>query len=48
MAKSQNVSKSTVHNIRNAHNLPPHRVKRFKPSRDPRFLENLTETIRIV
>ena len=38
MAKSQSASKSTVHNIWNAHNLQPHRVKRFKLSCDPRFL----------
>ena len=31
MAKSQEVSKSTIHNIWQAHNLKPHRVKTFKP-----------------
>ena len=45
MAKSQSASKSTVHNIWNAHNLQPHRVKRFKLSRDPRFLEKMTDVV---
>ncbi len=45
MAKSQGVSKSTVSNIWRSHNLKPHRVKRFKLSRDPRFLEKLTDVV---
>src|SRR5258708_30466636 len=42
MADSQGLSKSTVSNIWRSHNLKPHRVKTFKLSRDPKFLEKLT------
>ena len=45
MAESQKVSKSTVSNIWRSHNLKPHRVKSFKLSRDPRFLEKLTDVV---
>jgi len=45
MAESQAVSKSTISNIWRSHNLKPHRVKRFKLSRDPRFLEKLTDVV---
>jgi transposase/transcriptional regulator with XRE-family HTH domain len=45
MAKSQGLSKSTVSNIWRSHNLKPHRVKTFKLSRDPKFLEKLTEVV---
>ena len=45
MAKQQGLSKSTVSNIWRSHNLKPHRVKSFKLSRDPRFLEKLTDVI---
>ena len=45
MAKSQGVSKSTVNNIWQAHQLKPHRVKTFKLSRDPKFLEKMTGVI---
>ena len=45
MAESQGVSKSTVSNIWRSHNLKPHRVKSFKLSRDPRFLEKLTDVV---
>jgi len=45
MADSQNVSKSMVSNIWRSHNLKPHRVKNFKLSRDPRFLEKLTDVV---
>jgi hypothetical protein len=37
--------KSTVNNIWRRHHLKPHRVKRFKLSRDPRFLEKLTDVV---
>lgn len=43
LAASQEVSKSTVSNIWRSHNLKPHRVKSFKLSRDPQFLENPTD-----
>ncbi len=45
MAKQQGLSKSTVSNIWRSHNLQPHRVKRFKLSRDPKFLEKLTDVV---
>jgi len=45
MAARQGVSKSTVSNIWRSHQLKPHRVKRFKLSRDPLFLEKLTDVV---
>jgi transcriptional regulator with XRE-family HTH domain/transposase len=45
MAKAQGVSKSTVSNLWRSHQVKPHRVKRFKLSRDPQFLEKLTDVV---
>src|SRR5438876_11167434 len=45
MAQSQGVSKSTVNNIWRAHKLQPHRTKTFKLSRDPKFLEKMTDVV---
>lgn len=45
MAASQGVSKSTINNIWQSHNIKPHRVKRFKLSRDAKFLEKLTDVV---
>ena len=45
MAKNQKVSKSTVSNIWRSHNLRPHRSKTFQLSRDPKFLEKLTDVV---
>lgn len=45
MAQQQGLSKSTVSNLWRSHNLKPHRVKRFKLSRDPKFLEKLTDVV---
>jgi transposase len=45
MAKAQGVSKSTVSNVWRSHHVKPHRVKRFKLSRDPKFLEKLTDVM---
>ena len=45
LAKAQGVSKSTINNIWQAHNLKPHRVETFKLSRDPKFLEKMTDVI---
>ncbi len=45
MAESQGLSKSTVNYIWQAHNLKPHRVETFKLSRDPNFLEKLTDIV---
>jgi transposase len=45
LAQRLGVSKSTVNNIWRSHNLKPHPVKTFKLSRDPRFLEKLTDVV---
>lgn len=45
MAKAQEVSKATVNRIWQSHQLKPHRTKGFKLSRDPRFLEKLTDVV---
>ena len=45
LAQSQGVSKSTVNNIWRAHNLQPHRTQTFKLSRDPKFLEKMTDVV---
>jgi len=45
MAATQGMSKSTVSNLWRSHNLKPHRTKTFKLSRDPKFLEKLTDVV---
>lgn len=45
MAASQGVGKSTVGNVWKSHNIKPHRTKTFKLSRDPKFLEKLTDVV---
>ncbi|HTV83330.1 MAG TPA: IS630 family transposase [Acidobacteriaceae bacterium] len=45
LARHLGVSKSTVNNVWRSHNLKPHRVKSFKLSRDPLFLEKLTDVV---
>ena len=45
MAEVQGVSRSTISDIWRAHNIKPHRVKSFKLSRDPHFLEKLTDVV---
>lgn len=45
MATAQGLSKSTVSNVWRSHNIKPHRTKTFKLSRDPKFLEKLTDVI---
>src|SRR3989441_5887696 len=45
MAKRQGMSKSTISNIWRSHNIKPHRVKTFKLSRNPKFVEKLTDVI---
>jgi transposase len=45
LAAAVGVSASTVHRIWDAHGLAPHRVKTFKVSRDPRFVEKLTDVV---
>ena len=45
LARTQKVSKSTIHRIWQEHQLKPHLSKSFKLSRDPRFLEKLTDVV---
>jgi transposase len=45
MAANQGISKSTVSNLWRSHNLKPHRTKTFKLSRDPKFLQKLTDVV---
>jgi transposase len=45
LAKAQGISKATVNRIWQSHRLKPHRTKGFKLSRDPRFLEKLTDVV---
>ncbi len=45
MAANQCISKSMVSNLWRSHNIKPHRTKTFKLSRDPKFLEKLTDVI---
>ncbi len=45
MAKAQKVSKATINRIWQSHQIKPHRTKSFKLSRDPNFLEKLTDVV---
>jgi transposase len=45
MAAQQGISKSTVSNLWRSHNIKPHRSKTFKLSRDPKFLQKLTDVV---
>lgn len=45
MAEKQGVSKATINRIWQSHNIQPHRTTGFKLSRDPRFLEKLTDVV---
>src|SRR5882724_2984417 len=45
MAKAQRVSPSTVNRLWQLHNLKPHLSRTFKLSRDPKFLEKLTDVV---
>jgi transposase len=45
MAQAQGVSEATVRRIWQRHNLQPHRVKTFKLSRDPRFVDKLVDIV---
>ena len=45
MAKKHGVSKATINRIWQSHGLQPHRIKQFKLSRDPRFLEKLIDVV---
>ena len=45
MAKAQGISKSTVNRLWQLHNLKPHLSRTFKLSRDPKFIEKLTDVV---
>ncbi|MBM4338975.1 MAG: IS630 family transposase [Deltaproteobacteria bacterium] len=45
MAEQHDVSKATINRIWQSHGLQPHRTKTFKLSRDPKFLEKLTDVV---
>lgn len=45
MASAQGISTSSVQRIWRAHNLKPHRSETFKLSRDPQFVEKLTDVV---
>jgi transposase len=45
LARAKGVSKSTIHRAWQDHGLKPHLTRSFKLSRDPRFLEKLTDVV---
>ena len=45
MAQAQGLSEASVRRIWKQHNLKPHLTKNFKLSRDPQFLEKLTDVV---
>lgn len=45
MARAQKVSKNTINRLWQLHNLKPHLAHTFKLSRDPNFLEKLTDVV---
>ena len=45
MAKHLSLSRSTVHRVRQKHDVQPHRVERFKPSKGPRFEEKVRDIV---
>lgn len=45
MANAQGVSKNTVNRLWQLHNLKPHLSRTFKLSRDPKFVEKLTDVV---
>jgi transposase len=45
MARAQGVSKNTIQRAWQDHGLKPHLTKSFKLSRDPKFLEKLTDVV---
>jgi transposase len=45
MAQAQGVSKNTVNRLWQLHNLKPHLSRTFKLSRDPKFIEKLTDVV---
>lgn len=47
LADAQGVSKNTIHRVWQEHQLKPHLTKSFKLSRDPKFVEKLTDVVGI-
>ena len=45
MAATQGLSPASIHRIWVAHGLQPHRVRTFKLSTDPAFVEKLTDVV---
>lgn len=45
LARAHGVSKNTIQRVWQDHHLQPHRQKSFKLSRDPQFLEKLTDVV---
>lgn len=45
MAAAQGIGKSSVSRIWRSYNIKPHRAETFKLSRDPKFLEKLTDVV---
>lgn len=45
LAREQGVSKNTIHRIWQDHQLKPHLTRTFKLSRDPKFLDKLTDVV---
>ena len=45
MAAAQGLSPASIHRIWHVHGLQPHRVRTFKLSTDPRFIEKLTDVV---
>jgi hypothetical protein len=45
MAKTAGISEAMVRRIWHQHGLQPHRVDRFKQSKDPRFVEKLRDIV---
>jgi len=45
LARAQGLSKSTVHRLWQEQELRPHQQRTFKLSRDPKFLEKLTDVV---
>lgn len=45
LAQTQGVSKNTIQRVWQEHQLKPHLTKSFKLSRDPKFLEKLTDVV---
>ena len=45
MARAQGVSEKTIRNIWHQHGLQPHRVRRFKLSKDPHFVDKLRDVV---